>query len=180
MARIASNSIWITSRFAIDMEKGYATHGFPACYDENSRILILGSFPSIKSREMGFFYGHPQNRFWKILERVFQEEVPASVEGRRQYALSHHLALYDSLESCLIKGSEDASIEEEVPADLSPILKGSKIKRILLNGKKAQEAFYAHQKVKENIEVIDLPSTSSANASWRLERLIEVWGKALL
>ena len=162
------------------MEKGYAEHGFPACYDQESRILILGSFPSIKSREMGFFYGHPQNRFWKILEKVFQEEVPSSKEGRKDYALRHHLALYDSLESCFIQGSEDASIEKEVPADLSPILKGSKIKRILLNGKKAQEAFYAHQKVKEDIEVIDLPSTSSANAAWSLDKLVEAWRKALL
>ena len=161
------------------MEKGYATHGFPACYDEESRILILGSFPSIKSREMGFFYGHPQNRFWKILERVFEEKVPASVEGRRQYALSHHLALYDSLESCLIKGSEDASIEEEVPADLTPILQKGKIERILLNGKKAQTAFYAHQKIDSNIEIIDLPSTSSANAAWSLDKLVEAWKKAL-
>ena len=162
------------------MEKGYATHGFPACYDQESRILILGSFPSIKSREMGFFYGHPQNRFWKILERVFQEEVPASVEGRRQYALSHHLALYDSLESCLIKGSEDASIEEEVPADLTPILQKGKIERILLNGKKAQTAFYAHQKIDSNIKIIDLPSTSSANAAWSLDKLVEAWRKALI
>ena len=162
------------------MEKGYATHGFPACYDQESRILILGSFPSIKSREMGFFYGHPQNRFWKILERVFEEKAPSSVEGRRQYALSHHLALYDSLESCLIKGSEDASIEEEVPADLTPILQNGKIQRILLNGKKAQAAFYAHQKMDANIEVINLPSTSSANAAWSLDKLVEAWRKALL
>ncbi len=162
------------------MEKEYATHGFPACYDQESRILILGSFPSIKSREMGFFYGHPQNRFWKILERVFEEEVPPSGEGRKEYALRHHLALYDSLESCFIYGSEDASIEKEIPADLSPILKGSKIKRILLNGKKAQEAFYAHQKINSNIEIIDLPSTSSANAAWSLDKLVEVWKKALL
>ena len=157
-----------------------ANHEFPPCYDEESRILILGSFPSVKSRAMGFYYGHPQNRFWKILEKIFQEEVPPSGEGRKEYALRHHLALYDSLESCFIHGSEDASIEKEIPADLSPILKGSKIRRILLNGKKAQEAFYAHQKVSEDIEVIDLPSTSSANAGWSLERLVEVWRKPLI
>ena len=156
------------------------THEFPACYDEGSKILILGSFPSVKSREMGFYYGHPQNRFWKILENVFQEEIPSSIEGRKDYVLRHHLALYDSLESCSIHGSEDSSIIEEIPADLSPILKKAKIKKILLNGKKAQEGFERYQKVDPSIEVIPLPSTSSANASWDLLRLAEAWRKALL
>ncbi len=156
-----------------------AHHEFPPCHNQDSAILILGSFPSVKSREMGFYYGHPQNRFWKILEAIFLEAVPKDAQGRKEYALRHHLALYDSLESCRIKGSEDASIEEEVPTDLSPILQKAKIRKILLNGKKAAEAFCRYQKVDEQIQIITLPSTSSANASWSLKKLIEVWQKAI-
>lgn len=156
----------------------HETHEFPACYDKDSEVLILGSFPSVKSRAMGFYYGHPQNRFWRVLAAVYGEEVPVDVESRRAFVLRHHLALYDSLEACEIHGSSDASITNVVPADLNQILGNAPIKRILLNGKMAARYFEKYQKTKT--EAVVLPSTSSANASFSFEDLLEVWRKALL
>ena len=156
----------------------HETHEFPACFDERSEILILGSFPSVKSRAMGFYYGHPQNRFWKVLAAIYQEDVPMDVESRRAFVLRHHLALYDSLEACEIHGSSDASITNVVPADLNQILDNAPIKKILLNGKTAARYFEKYQKTKTKAVV--LPSTSSANAAMSFERLLDVWRKALL
>ena len=156
----------------------HETHEFPACFDEHSETLILGSFPSVKSRAMGFYYGHPQNRFWKVLAAIYQEDVPMGVESRRAFVLRHHLALYDSLEACEIHGSSDASITNVVPADLNQILDNAPIKKILLNGKTAARYFDKYQKTKT--EAVVLPSTSSANAAMSFERLLDAWRKALL
>ena len=156
----------------------HETHEFPACFDEHSEILILGSFPSVKSRAMGFYYGHPQNRFWRVLAAIYGEEVPMDVESRRTFVLRHHLALYDSLEACEIHGSSDASITNVVPADLNQILDNAPIKKILLNGKTAARYFEKYQKTKT--EAVVLPSTSSANAATSFERLLDAWRKALL
>lgn len=160
-------------------EKEEKGHVFGPCFDSRSAILILGSFPSIKSRAMGFYYGHPQNRFWQVLSSVYGEAVPFDVEGRKAFILAHHLALYDSLEACWIKGSEDASIEKETPAVLNPIFQTASIHKILFNGKAAERYYLLYQK-KRDVPLILLPSTSSANAAWDEKSLVRVWGEALL
>ena len=155
------------------MEYAHATHGFGPLYDANSRILILGSFPSIKSREQAFFYGHPQNRFWKVLARVYEEEDLNSIEEKRAFALRHRIALYDSIEACDIKGSSDSTIRNVEPADLTPIFETGQICRIFTNGKRSAEMFEKYQTTQ--IPMICLPSTSPANAAWSMERLTDAW-----
>ena len=144
-----------------------------------SRILILGSFPSVKSREEGFFYGHPQNRFWKVLARVFQTEVPATIPEKRTFLLEHRVAVWDVIGQCEIMGSSDSSIRNVIPNPIQKILEETKIKRIFVNGKKAEELYnrYIYPETKRN--ALCLPSTSPANASWNLEKLAEAW-KVLL
>ena len=163
----------------------HLTHGFGPLYDEDSEVLILGSFPSVKSREQAFFYGHPQNRFWKIVSAVCDETgVPADVSGwtvadKRAFALRHHLALYDVIEECDILGSSDSSIRNVVPADLGPILQGSKVRRIFVNGKTAGKYYQMYLEPATGIRAEVLPSTSPANAAWSLEKLTEAWREAL-
>lgn len=111
------------------------THPFPALYDRDSRILILGSFPSVKSREQRFFYGHPQNRFWRVMAAVLDCETPQSIDEKKEMLLNHHVALWDSIASCSIEGSSDASIENVVPNDLTPIFSAAKIRQVFCNGK---------------------------------------------
>ena len=150
-------------------------HPIPPLYDRDSRVLILGSFPSAKSREAGFFYGHPQNRFWKVLAAVFEEDTPKTIEEKRTFLLRNHVAVWDVIHSCDIEGSSDASIRNVVPNDLGEILRSAKIDAIYVNGKTAQKYYekYAYPKIQRPVTV--LPSTSPANAAWSLERLIEVW-----
>jgi len=155
------------------------THGFGPLFDSESRILILGSFPSTRSREEGFFYGHPQNRFWAVLSAIYGEDKPLSIEEKTTFILSHHLALYDVIESCSIINSSDVSIKDVEPADILSIIKHSKIKKILLNGKTAEKYFHLYQKVNSSIDVLVLPSTSPANAAAKLDALISIWSKAL-
>ena len=155
------------------MELKHATHEFPPLYDENSRILILGSFPSIRSREQKFFYGHPQNRFWKILAAVYEEKELLSIEEKRELALRHGIALYDSIEECDIIGSSDSSIRNVIPADLTPIFEAAKIEHIFTNGKASARMFEKYQTT--TIPMTCLPSSSPANAAWSLEKLIEAW-----
>ena len=112
-------------------------HPIPPVFDENSRILILGSFPSVKSRQAAFFYGHPQNRFWKVLAKVFNEEVPQTVPQKKEFLLSNRVALWDVIGACEIEGSSDASIRNVTVNDLDLILAGADIKRIYVNGKTA-------------------------------------------
>lgn len=149
-------------------------HPIPPLYDSDSRTLILGSFPSVKSREQAFFYGHPQNRFWRVLAGVYNEAVPQSIEQKREFILRHNLALWDTIESCEIVGSSDSSIKNVVPNNLDTILKNSRIERIFTNGKTSQKYYDKFLKQKYG-ESICLPSTSPANAAFSLEKLINEW-----
>ena len=151
------------------------THGFPPYFDEESRILILGSFPSVRSREANFFYGHPQNRFWKLLARLRGEAEPLTEEEKRDFLRRHHIALYDTIEECDIHGSSDSSITNVVPADLRPILDAAPITRIYTNGKLSGKLFDRYQAPLLGREAVCLPSTSPANAAWSLDKLSEAW-----
>ena len=163
----------------------HLTHGFGPLYNEDSEILILGSFPSVKSREQAFFYGHPQNRFWKIIAALFSEPQPgtdASAEtigAKKALILRHHLALYDVIEECDILGSSDSSIKNVVPADLGPILRGTSVRRIFVNGKTAGKYYEKYLEPVTGIKATVLPSSSPANAAWSLSELTEAWREAL-
>ena len=150
-------------------------HPFPPLYNEDSETLILGSFPSVKSREEMFFYGHPQNRFWKVLSAVFQCPSLETVEEKKQFLLFHKIALWDVIGSCEIEGSSDSSIKNVTANDLTPIIGGANIKRIFVNGKTAERYYNKYTKDKIGKEAICLPSTSPANAAWSIDRLVSVW-----
>lgn len=150
-------------------------HEFPPVYDENSEILILGSFPSVKSREMQFYYGHPQNRFWKLLAVLKQETVPKSIEEKKEFLLRNRIALWDVIASCEIRGSSDSSIKNAVPNDVSYIIGRSRITKIYANGGKAKQLYDRYLKEKTGIPALQLPSTSPANAAYQMERLLESW-----
>ncbi len=149
-------------------------HPFPPLFDENSHTLILGSFPSVKSREQGFFYGHPQNRFWRVLAQIYGEAVPDGIAEKRALILGRGLALWDVLARCDINGSADSSIRRAEPNDLSPIFSGADIRRIFVNGRTAEKYY---KKFAEPLwgPAAALPSTSPANAAWTLPRLVEAW-----
>ena len=150
-------------------------HPFGPLYDENSRVLILGSFPSVKSREQNFFYGHPQNRFWKVIAALFGQDVPKTIPEKRQLILSNGLALWDSIASCVITGSSDASIRDVRANDLRVILDNSPIERICCNGQKSHEMYRKYIQNGIGREAVCLPSTSPANAQFSLEKLIAAW-----
>ncbi|MBR4343688.1 MAG: DNA-deoxyinosine glycosylase [Lachnospiraceae bacterium] len=150
-------------------------HPIPPVYDEKSRILILGSFPSVKSRESGFFYGHPQNRYWKVLAAIFGDNIPLTVPDKKAFLLRHHIAAWDVIASCDIEGSSDSSIKNAVPNDLSPILETANIEQIFTNGKTAYTLFQKYTAPLIHRDSICLPSTSPANAAWTLEKLTEAW-----
>lgn len=150
-------------------------HNISPVYNKNSRILILGSFPSVKSREAGFFYHHPQNRFWKVLAQIANVEVPTTIEEKKAFLLYHGIAVYDVIESCDIVGSSDSSITNVVPSDISAILEKSSIQKIYVNGNKAFELYEKYQKQEVGMEAIKLPSTSPANAAKSLEQLLVEW-----
>ena len=151
------------------------THPIPPVYDSNSKILILGSFPSVKSREAMFFYGHPQNRYWKVLAAVFKQEIPETISDKKAFLLRNHIAAWDVIASCDITGSSDSSIKNVTANDIEPILKISDISRIYVNGKTAEKMYKKYTEPLINRPCICLPSTSPANAAWSLERLIEAW-----
>ena len=154
-------------------------HPFGPLYDERSGVLILGSFPSVKSREMNFFYGHPQNRFWKVIAALYDEETPRTIPEKKALILNHGLALWDSIASCVITGSSDASIREAQPNDLSIILSHSPIRRICCNGKASWQQYEKLIRPRTGREAICLPSTSPANAQWTLAKLIDAWSVIL-
>ncbi len=162
------------------MEKTTQAHPFPPLYDARSRVLILGSFPSIKSREQMFFYGHPQNRFWRVIPALFGENIPTTIEEKKSLILRHHLALWDTIASCEITGSSDASITNVVANDLRPILNGADIRAVFCNG--ATSFQWYNRLLRDDLgrEAVQLPSTSPANAQWTLPRLTEAWGAAIL
>lgn len=150
-------------------------HPIEPIYDENSKVLILGSFPSVKSREEGFFYGHPQNRFWKVVAAVCGDNVPVTIKEKKAFLYKNHIAVWDVIKSCDIEGSSDSSIKNVVSNDLSMILSKADIKQIYVNGKKAEQLYKKYIFPQTNREAICLPSTSPANAAWNLERLIREW-----
>jgi len=150
-------------------------HPFPPLYDENSKILILGSFPSVKSREQMFFYGHPQNRFWKVVAAVFGKPEPATVEEKKKLASECRFAMWDVIASCEISGSSDSSIRNVVPNDISVILNSADIKKIYVNGKTAFRYYEKFISKTTTINAVCLPSTSPANAAWGFERLVDAW-----
>lgn len=147
-------------------------HNIPPLYDKNSKILILGSFPSVKSREAEFFYGHPQNRFWKVVSTVLGCNCPQTVEEKRKMLLSHNIAVWDVIKSCEITGSSDSSIKNVMPNDLSEIFKTANIKAVFTNG---ATSYNLYKKYNKAPEAIKLPSTSPANAAYSLEHLIKEW-----
>ena len=150
-------------------------HPIPPVVDKDCRILILGSFPSVKSREEGFFYGHPQNRFWAVAAAVIGCPKPETVEEKKKMILENHLAMWDVIASCEIVGSADSTIRNVTANDLSFILENSKVDRIIVNGKTAEKYYNKYTLPKTGIKAICLPSTSPANAAWSLERLTEAW-----
>lgn len=150
-------------------------HPFPPLFDRNSSVLILGSFPSVKSREQNFFYGHPQNRFWKLISLLFDEEIPQSIDEKKRLILKHNLALWDVIHSCTVTGSSDSSIKDVVPNDLSVILQNSRVDRIFANGALSRKMYMKYIFPKTGIEAVKLPSTSPANAAFSLDRLAESW-----
>ena len=150
-------------------------HPIRPVFDKDSRILILGSFPSVKSREEGFFYGHPQNRFWRVTAQVFGEKTPMSVDEKKSFLLRNHISLWDVIGSCEIDGSSDASIRNVTVNDLSVILETADIQAVFLNGKKAEQLYKKYLLPVVKRDAVCLPSTSPANASWSLEKLVEAW-----
>lgn len=150
-------------------------HPFPPLYDSNSKILILGSFPSVKSREQMFFYGHPQNRFWKVISAITGDTVPVTIEEKRTLLLKNRIALWDVIASCDITGSSDSSITNVTANDLTVILKNSAVSRIFVNGKTAEKYYNKYLRDKLGIDAVCLPSTSPANAQWNIQKLISEW-----
>ncbi len=150
-------------------------HPIPPLFDAESRVLILGSFPSIKSREAMFFYGHPQNRFWPLLALLTGEPAPQTVEEKRALALRHHFALWDSIGQCTITGSSDSSIRDVVPNDLRAITDHAPIERIFCNGNTSLKYYRRYNEPLLGHPAVVLPSTSPANAAWSLQRLAEAW-----
>ena len=150
-------------------------HPFGPLFSERSRVLILGSFPSVKSREQQFFYGHPQNRFWPVVAALFDRETPRSIPEKRELILSCHLALWDSIASCEVTGSSDASIRDVRPNDLRVILDHAPIALICCNGRKSHEIYEKYIRPATGREALCLPSTSPANAQWSLAKLVAAW-----
>jgi hypoxanthine-DNA glycosylase len=150
-------------------------HPFGPLYNENSESLILGSFPSVKSREAMFFYGHPQNRFWKVIPMLYGEKTPENIEEKKSIILRHNLALWDSIHSCTITGSSDSSVKDVVPNDISGIIENSKIGKVFCNGALSHKMYMKYIYPDTKIEAVKLPSTSPANAAFSLDRLIEHW-----
>ena len=150
-------------------------HPIPPIYDENSEILILGSFPSVKSREEGFFYGHPQNRFWKVVSAVYGEYAPRNIPEKKAFLLRNHIALWDVIGSCDIVGSSDSSIRNVSPNDLSMILNHADIRNIYVNGQTAYKYYWKYSEKVTGRQAICVPSTSPANAAWSADRLTIAW-----
>ncbi len=160
-------------------DEGRVCHPIPpVCSRDPSappRVLILGSFPSVKSREAGFFYGHPQNRFWRVMAAVLEEDVPTSVEEKITLLETHGVALWDVIASCTVTGSSDASIRDVLPNDLSPLFAGGTIRAVVTNGGTATRLYARYQEPVWHLPPLALPSTSPANAAVSLEKLVAAW-----
>ena len=150
-------------------------HSIPPIYGDGSKILILGSFPSVASREAAFFYGHPKNRFWRVLSELLGSPLPESVDEKKELLISHGIALWDVIKSCEIVGSADSTIKCAVANDLSLILSSADISAIFVNGKTAEKYYKKFLAASTGREAICLPSTSPANAAWSFGRLVAAW-----
>ena len=155
--------------------KNHVQHEFEPVYDEYSQILILGTLPSVKSRENHFYYGHPQNRFWKLLAYLTQAQIPETIEQKKSFLLEHHIAVWDVIAECDIIGSSDSSISNVSPTDLSRVLSTAPIRQIYANGATAAKLYHKYQEKITGRDIITLPSTSPANAAFSMERLAENW-----
>lgn len=154
-------------------------HPIPPVFDEQSEILILGSFPSVKSREQRFFYGHPRNRFWRVLAGIFSTAVPKTIEEKTAFLLTHHIALWDVIARCDIEGSADSTIKNAEPNDLSRILDQANIRKIAVNGRTAEKVYNRYIFPTIGIRAVCLPSTSPANAAKSFAELTEIWKREL-
>ena len=150
-------------------------HEIEPVYNEKSKILILGSFPSVKSREGKFFYHHPQNRFWKVLAGILGSAVPETIEEKKEFLLQNHIAVWDVIASCEIEGSSDSSIRNVIPNDLNKILSTANIEHIYTNGGTASKLYRKYCYAQTQMEDVKLPSTSPANVAYSLEKLMEEW-----
>ena len=153
----------------------HVIHKIPPVYNKNSQILILGSFPSVKSREGRFFYHHKQNLFWKVLSTIVNDVLPETIDEKKDFLLKNHIAVWDVIASCDIEGSSDSSIKNAVPNDFSDILKAAPIRKIYTNGGTAYKLYHKYCEKVTGIKAMKLPSTSPANASYSLDRLISEW-----
>ena len=156
-----------------------ASHEFRPVFDENSEILILGSFPSVKSRQESFFYANPQNRFWKLMAQLLNESTPKDTKDKIVMLKKHKIALWDVIESCDIVGSSDSSISNVVPVDISQILSSANIIKVYANGGKAFELYNKYLYPKTQLDITKLPSTSPANAGYSFDKLLSEWKKIL-
>ena len=155
------------------------THGFGPFYASDSEILILGSFPSVKSRRDEFYYAHPQNRFWRVLSNVYGRGVPVTTEDKKSLLSSCRLALWDVIDECDVEGSSDASIKNAVPTNIMRLLSQTQVRRVILNGRTAERYFNKFYS-DFSLPAVTMPSTSPANASWTLQRLTDAWAAVLL
>ncbi len=160
-------------------KRTHVTHEFPALYDRESRALLLGSIPSPKSREMAFYYGHPQNRFWKVMAAVLGEEIPETIAQKKAMLKKHHVALWDVLDSCTIVGASDTSIEDPVVNNIGELVNKSKVSRIFCTGATAYNLYQKFCAKEVGIDAVKLPSTSPANCAVSLEKLVEAYKKVL-
>ena len=156
-----------------------ASHEFPPVFDNSSEILILGSFPSVKSRQESFFYANPQNRFWKLMAQLLNESTPKDTKDKIVMLKKHKIALWDVIESCDIVGSSDSSISNVVPVDISQILSSANIIKVYANGGKAFELYNKYLYPKTKLDITKLPSTSPANAGYSFDKLLSEWKKIL-
>ncbi len=150
-------------------------HPIPPLCGSDPHVLILGSFPSVRSREAGFFYGHPQNRFWRVMATVLGEPVPETIEEKSRMLTSHGIALWDVIASCTIEGSADSTISDVTPNDLTPILSSGTVTRVFTNGKTAAKLYTKYMAQNVDLPMVCLPSTSPANAACSLNDLIRAW-----
>lgn len=160
-------------------EYQHVKHGFEPVYDANSRILILGSMPSVKSREQGFYYGHPRNRFWQVMTRILDCPLPETIEEKKKMLLEHGVALWDVIQECDIIGSSDSSIRNVTAAPLGRILNTAQIKKIYGNGGTAARLYRKYQQRETGMAIQELPSTSPANAAFSLDRLVDIWNREI-
>ena len=170
----AKNSIFVSMK-----KRTHVTHEFPALYDRESRVLLLGSIPSPKSREMAFYYGHPQNRFWKVMAAVLGQEITETIAQKNAMLKKHHVALWDVLDSCTIVGASDTSIEDPVVNNIGELVKKSKVSRIFCTGATAYNLYQKFCAKEVGIDAVKLPSTSPANCAVSLEKLVEAYKKVL-